>query len=149
MSFGGNSFQWKINVAMRTLPHLLSSALLFLLCSARHFLLCSARHFLLCSALPSVCSAFPYFLTFFLPSFLPSVCFCFLPSSVFRLLCSHSSYSSFLPLSALLSALCSARWGCLPFCRKKSPPFPPSKNSRHFFKNFTLPLIFNTTLTHI
>ena len=72
----GNSFQWKINVAIRTLSHLLSSASCFLLSS------CSMLFRLL--FLPS---ALLSFFILFLPSFLPSYICSALPALLF-LLCS-------------------------------------------------------------
>ena len=75
MAHDGNNFQWKINVPMRTSPHLLSSALpsaRLTSCSAR-LLVCSSDPLfssfsllsffllflpsLICSALPALCSA--------------------------------------------------------------------------------------------
>ena len=105
--------------------------------------LCSA---LLCSALPAlICSVLlSFFHYLFLQTFrllsalsdIPSVC------SSFRLLCSHTFHSSFLRLSALLFLLCSScsarRGGRLPFFDKNQFFIPPPKNSRHFFKSFTL-----------
>ena len=100
---------------------------------------CCFFHVPLCSAIP-ICSALPalillgpafFFLIFIysnVPSALLSFFLLFLPSFLY-LLCSS----------------CSARWGCLPFCKKRVALIPPSKNSRHFFKKTTLPSIH---LTH-
>lgn len=121
VSHNGNSFQWKINVAIRSFA-VFSCAALLLLCSALPAMLCSVllsffqylflQTFRLLSALsdiPSFCSAL---ILFDLPSFL-------------YLLCSSCS----------ARPLCSM--GCLPFFQKTQIPFPPPKNSRHFFKKAT------------
>ena len=86
IAFDGNNFQWKINVAVQTIPHLLSSAtcsllstFCFLLCSAVcsvFRLLCSDFCFLLsasCSALLML-SFFSLFIFSNVPAALPSVC---------------------------------------------------------------------------
>ena len=131
VSHDGNSFQWKINVAIRSFA-VFSCAALLLLCSARHFLLWSARSCFLFFTIyffkHSVCSLL---CLIFLPSALPSVCSALilftLPSFVY-LLCSSCSV-----LPALLD------WGGrLPFFDKNHFFIPPPENSRHFFKSFTI-----------
>ena len=159
----GNNFQWKINVAVRTIPHLLSSALLCRLLRLPSALLCFC-YLLFCSA-----SAFFFslFISSNVPAALPSagsgLILSTLPS--FRLLCSSCS-----ALPALLCSSCSALLdgGGLTLSQKKGrshsslqkfPPFfqksiPPSLYlTPHILRTVAhlapTTLIFNTTLTHI
>lgn len=108
----GNSFQWKINVAIRTLPHWLSSALLCLPLFLPSALLC-----------------------------LPSALLLFFHSSLLQTFCSAPLFRSF-QYFRLCSALCSdPLGGAYPFLEKPKYHFLPPKIPPIFSKTSPCPYI--------
>ena len=110
-----NNFQWKINVAIRTIHHLLSSARLSAFYSSFR---------LLCFCYLLFCSASAIFFSLFISSNVPSA----LPALLFLL------WYSFIP-----SFICSALpalldWGAYPFLEKPKYHFLPPKIPAIFSK---------------